>query len=61
MNESLSQQRVHPNIPNKGNSPSGNVHIGWHICKTWHVIENMFATLKYLRSLAVLYNKLKNS
>ena len=61
LSEFLSQQRVHPNIPNKRNSLSGNAHMDWHIYKARHVVENMFATLKHFRGLATRYDKLKNS
>ena len=61
ISESLSQQGVHPNIPNKRNSLSGNAHMDWHIYKARHVVENMFATLKHFRGLATRYDKLKNS
>ena len=61
VSESLSHQGVHPNIPNKRNSLSGNTHMDWHIYKARHVVENMFTTLKHFRGLATRYNKLKNS
>lgn len=31
------------------------------IYKVRHVVENMFATLKHFRGLAIRYDKLKNS
>ena len=61
MSEYLSQQGIHPNIPNKRNSLSGNAHMDWHIYKARHVVENMFATLKHFRGLATRFDKLKNS
>ena len=62
MSESLSQQGIHPNIPNKKrNSLSGNAHINWQIYKARHVVENMFAALKHFSCLATHFDKLKNS
>ena len=61
LSDSLLKQGVHPNIPNRKNSKTGNSHMDWHIYEARHVVENMFATLKHFRGLATRYDKLKNS
>lgn len=59
--ELISSKKIHPNIPRKKNSKSGNTHMDWHVYKARHVVENTFATLKHFRGIATRFDKLANS
>jgi transposase len=57
----IQEQGSIPVIPRKENSKIGNQDMDWSLYKYRHLVENTFARLKYFRSIATRYEKLKRN
>ena len=59
--EQIREKSSTPVIPRKKNSKTGNGDIDWGLYKYRHLVENVFARLKYFRAIATRYDKLKRN
>lgn len=59
--EQIRKKSSSPIIPRKKNSKIGNVDIDWYLYKYRHLVENVFARLKYFRAIATRYDKLERN
>ena len=59
--DKIRSRNSHQVIPKKKNSKTGNKNLDWGLYKYRHLVENSFARLKYFRSIATRFNKLKRN
>jgi len=61
LREIIRKKSSTPIIPRKSNSKTGNDDMDWALYKYRHLVENLFARIKYFRAIATQYDKLKRN
>ncbi|PJE78917.1 hypothetical protein CI610_02128 [invertebrate metagenome] len=57
----ITEGGFNPIIPRRKGSKAGNKDMDWVLCKYRHLVENIFARIKYFRAVATGYDKLKRN